>query len=302
MPGVFAMSITPFNHDGALDEVALREHLQFLAARSVGVYLASTGTGEGKSLSRDEVRRVYTIGVKTLKGKMPVYAAGMGLTDTRTVVERCNDALACGVDAVYLYGPRPGPEANKPSIQEMRTFFDDVLGAIDGPAWIANNTTVTAYELPHDLIADLFKKYGDKIVGIGNAHQDIHYTAGLVEVAGKKPVYVAMLPHLPGALALGARGTLAPDPNVIPTLCRLAYEGFCDGDSATAMKHFSRILRLGVTMSKYRNPRAQKAALNIMGLPGGYPRRPYLPLDEAAHKDIARALDSLDIRRIEGIG
>ncbi len=302
-PGVYAMSITPFNRDGALDEQALREHLRYLAAGGVGVYLASFGTGEGRLMTSEEIRRVYEIGVEELKGKTPVYAAGLGLTDTRTVIERANDATAAGVDAVYLYGPRPGPETNRPTAQEIERFFTDVLDAVRAPIWLANNTVVTGYELPLDLVTRITRRHKDKIIGICNAHADIGYTARLIEAAGPEmPVYVAMMPHLPATLALGGRGAIAPDPNVAPRLCASLYEAFRAGQAKRAMDAFGRVLRLGTVLATFRNPRAQKAALNIMGLPGGYPRRPYLPVGGAGVKEIARVLDELEIRKTEGIG
>jgi dihydrodipicolinate synthase/N-acetylneuraminate lyase len=45
--GIHAMSITPFDAAGSIDEGLLREHLCFVADLGVGVYVASQGSGEG---------------------------------------------------------------------------------------------------------------------------------------------------------------------------------------------------------------------------------------------------------------
>jgi 4-hydroxy-tetrahydrodipicolinate synthase len=302
MPGVFAMSITPFNRNGALDESALRQHLQFLSSRGAGVYLASHGTGEGPLLSRDELRRVYEIGVEELKGKTPVYAAGAAHPDTRTVIQRVTDAAATGIDAVYLYGPKTGPGTTRPNNDEIDGFFDDVLGSVKAKFWLANNTTVTGYELPLDVVRRLFTQYPEKLIGICSAHTEMGYHASLIAAVGPRvPVYVAMMPNLPGTLALGGRGIIAPDPNVAPRLCSTAHALFQSGQGSKALAEFARVLRLGAVLGKYRNPRAQKAALNLMGMPGGYPRRPNLAVDEAGMKEIAKTLKELDIKRSEGL-
>jgi hypothetical protein len=46
---------------------------------------------------------------------------------------------------------------------------------------------------------------------------------------------------------------------------------------------------------------ATKAALAQLGLPGGSPRRPRLPVPESNAAELAAMLDELDIRTIEGL-
>ncbi|HEX4778236.1 MAG TPA: dihydrodipicolinate synthase family protein, partial [Acidimicrobiia bacterium] len=58
----FVISLTPFTATGELDEDGLRGHLRRLASSGIGVYLGGSGSGEGYTLSRDEMRRVLEIG------------------------------------------------------------------------------------------------------------------------------------------------------------------------------------------------------------------------------------------------
>src|SRR5258706_5318517 len=105
---VYAMSITPFTRDGALDETLLRSHLRFLAAGGVGVFLCSQGSGEGDLLSAAEKLRVYEAGVDELRGVAPVCAAGIGLAgSTAEIAALARGAEAARVDAVYVLPPRP---------------------------------------------------------------------------------------------------------------------------------------------------------------------------------------------------
>ncbi len=44
-PGVYGMTITPFDEEGAIDEGLMREHLRYLAAGGVGVYVGERRYG-----------------------------------------------------------------------------------------------------------------------------------------------------------------------------------------------------------------------------------------------------------------
>src|SRR5262245_899669 len=102
-PGVHAMSITPFDRTGAVDEGLFRTHLRFLADHGVGIYVASQGSGEGDLLSFDEKLMLYRVAVGEVGGRVPVVAAGIGLAaSTATTRALAIDAAAAGVAAVQI--------------------------------------------------------------------------------------------------------------------------------------------------------------------------------------------------------
>ncbi len=45
--------------------------------------------------------------------------------------------------------------------------------------------------------------------------------------------------------------------------------------------------------------RATKAVLNRLGLPGGYPRKPQLPVTDATVDDLMRVIEDLGIAELE---
>ncbi len=69
-----ARNYTPFTADKKLDEAALRKSLQRFVDAKISPYLVSGGSSEANSLTRDEVRRIYEIGVEVCKGKVPAMA------------------------------------------------------------------------------------------------------------------------------------------------------------------------------------------------------------------------------------
>ena len=79
------------------------------------------------------------------------------------------------------------------------------------------------------------------------------------------------------------------------------FTAFQSGDKKGAAEAFERLKTLSAVLGKHHNPKSQKAALSILGRNGGYLRKPYLPIDDAARKEIAAVLDQLEVRKTEGL-
>ncbi len=300
-PGIYTASITPFSQDGAVDEGALRAHLDYLASAKVGVFLPLVGTGEAQLMREKEIRRVWEIGVEQLKGKVPVYACGIGPFDTAYTIELANEAGATGVDGIYLYPPRPLPSPVPQGRPEVEGYFKELLEGVKYPVHLANNPFIIGYSVPVDIFADCVNHH-DQVIGICDADFSLSYSQRLIEAVGSKAsVLEVITPNLLGSLAVGGDGALSIEANVAPRLCTTLFDAFRSGDAARAAELFQKLLKLQAGTGKFQNPTGIKAALNILGLPGRYPRRPYLTPDQAGQEEIKRLLDELEIREIEGI-
>jgi len=99
------------------------------------------------------------------------------------------------------------------------------------------------------------------------------------------------------AMALGATGYLTSEANLSPVLCRQVVDGFAGGDLRLAASSYATVVRLSTLLYVHGGIRATKAVLNLLGLPGGYPRPPQLPVpasDAASLADAIRSLGGLD--------
>jgi dihydrodipicolinate synthase/N-acetylneuraminate lyase len=73
---LYAVSITPFDAKGEIDEDGLRRHLQRLTASGAVPYLAGSGSGEANGLSPAERKQIFEIARDTLGPGTPLrYAA-----------------------------------------------------------------------------------------------------------------------------------------------------------------------------------------------------------------------------------
>jgi 4-hydroxy-tetrahydrodipicolinate synthase len=86
--------------------------------------------------------------------------------------------------------------------------------------------------------------------------------------------------------------------NLVPELCASLTEQYRAGDYAGAEAAYRRIMGLWPITARYRGGRGTKAALALLGLPGGTTRPPRAPLTEAEIADVAESLERLDIRSL----
>jgi 4-hydroxy-tetrahydrodipicolinate synthase len=287
------MAVTPFHPDGGIDEVALRETVAHLAAAGVGVYLGSYGTGEGHLLRDGEIEHLYEVGVAAAGGRVPVFAAAIGFTDTDRVVEQALAAQRAGVDAVQIHPPRPGPIAIRPRPNELARFYDDVLREVRGPVHLTNQVVMSGYALPTDLLEHLVASH-EQVVALNTSDQSSGATAAVVQrLAPLVPVYVGVISQLPMVLALGGAGALCFEADVAPRLCLDVVRCYRAGDLRGFEAGFGALMRLNEVLSRYQNPRSVKAAMRHLGLPAGALRRPYLELDPEEVAAIAAVLDTL---------
>lgn len=270
--------VTPFAEDGTLDEAALEVVVDRLAGFGFGLYMGSFGSGEGHLLRRAEIARLYRVAVDTSAGRAPVYAAALGFASTELTLELAREAQASGVDAIQLMPPRPGPPNVAPPSNELARYYDDILSAYDGDVHLTNEYFMVGYSVPAELMIDLCGRY-PKVTTINATHPDIGHAADITEALGNRvPVHVGLFTQLPTALALGAAGPLGFEATIAPGICIDMLDSYRQGDLSHFSECYRRVLQLHRVLMQARNPSSIKAALNLLGIPVGGTRRPYLPL------------------------
>jgi 4-hydroxy-tetrahydrodipicolinate synthase len=294
----FVISITPFGRDGGFDEAALRGHLRRMAAAGIGVYLGGGGSGEGYVLSADETVRLLQIGVEELKGKVPVRAMGVEPRTSDDMIAFMEMAAATGVEAAQIYSLDQG-HGHRPTRDEMYRYFDDVLRAGSLPAVLSTHQSV-GYQVPVAMLVEFADRF-DHLIGINATHQDLGYLTALVDALGDRLEIHVGGPQLAlTALALGATGYLSSEGNLAPHLCVGVINAYVDNDARRMAQLFGILLRLSGTFYGAGGIRATKRALSALGLPGGFPRLPQLPVSEDRVPALMQAIEDLGLAVIEG--
>jgi 4-hydroxy-tetrahydrodipicolinate synthase len=297
-PSTFVISLTAFGSDESLDEEALRAHLRRMAAAGIGVYLAGSGSGEGYTLSPAEVGRILQIGAEELGGKVPVRAMGVEPRTAGQMIELGRLAKTCGMEAMQLYSLDQG-HGNRPRPDEFERYLRDVLDHVDIPVVLSSHQAA-GYWMQPDLINTLVGEY-DSIIGINATNQDVMYLIEVIAaVDGRADVHVGGPMQATIALALGAQGYLSSDGNLAPKLCVSVIDRHAAGDLAARDTAYRTLMDLFTATRKHGGISATKGTLTALGMAGGIPRRPRLPISEAHASAMVATLERLGIPAIEG--
>jgi 4-hydroxy-tetrahydrodipicolinate synthase len=207
-------------------------------------------------------------------------------------------AAGMGVDAVQIYSLDQG-HGHRPNPDEIYRYFDDVLTAGNFPAVLSTHQSV-GYQVPVPMLVEFADRF-DHLIGINVSHQDLGYLTAIVDaLADRMEIHVGG-PHLAlTALSLGATGYLSSEGNLAPHLCVAVIEAYRDNDAKRMGHLFGALLRLSGAFYGAGGIRATKGVLNALGLPGGFPRPPQLPVSDATVSSLLGVLEQLGIGSIEG--
>ena len=94
--GAFTAIVTPFR-DGAFDEAAYRELIDFQIEGGIHGIVSCGTTGESATLSHDEHHRVVETAIEQTAGRVPVIA-GTGSNSTRESISLTQHAEKAGAN------------------------------------------------------------------------------------------------------------------------------------------------------------------------------------------------------------
>lgn len=286
---------TPFTSTGALDTDAAGKLLVWMLEQGMhGVNMLGT-QGEWFSMSQVEKKQLLTIAGNLLKGKMTLIAGCSAFTAIE-VLDNIATAASCGFDGVLV---TPPPYV-VPVENEIFEFYREVSADSALPICIYNWPPGTNVDMSLPLLAKLAEL--DKVVAIKNSTPDMgHFLDVFFALKDKVRIFgvpmnelgISLVQHHDADGTMGAGGILGSDhPNF--------YNAMWAGDIDTARtlgqrdRHYMTAWFKADYTGRFGSAQAMfKEALNLQGLPGGYPRKPILPLDETGVRKIRATLVEL---------
>ncbi|WP_433326383.1 4-hydroxy-tetrahydrodipicolinate synthase [Spirillospora sp. CA-294931] len=278
--------VTPFEPDGSVDydgAARLATHLVD-QQRHDGLVVNGT-TGESPTTSDDEKRRLLLAVIEAV-GDRAVIVAGAGSNDTAHSRELARQAEEAGADALLVVTPY----YNKPPQEGLIHHFTQVADAtglpnmlydIPGRAGVPIETATLLRLAEHPRIAAVKDAKGDLFAG-----SLVMSETDLVFYSGDDALNLAWL-------ALGAAGFVSVVGHVVGAELHEMIDAYRAGDQERALSIHRRLLPVVTAiMTRTQGAIAVKAALNLLGLPGGTVRG---PLVDASPEFAARLREDLTI-------
>jgi 4-hydroxy-tetrahydrodipicolinate synthase len=281
--------ITPMTSDGAVDYDGAAKLAAYLVTdmRNEGLVVNGT-TGEAPTTTDAEKARLVTVVREAVGDRVPVIA-GVGTNITAHSVELAKQAEQAGADGLLVVTPY----YNRPAQDALAAHFTAIADATALPSIIYDIPSRTGTEVATDTLVRLAEH--PRIVAVKDAKGDIRATSqvlarcDLAFYSGDDPMTLPLL-------SIGGVGIVSVTAHVVGDRIKAMIEAFGAGRNAEAAKlHLSM---LPVNVGLFRNQAAvlTKAAMDLLGLPGGGVRGPLLPASDAERRQLVEDLMAGGIR------
>jgi len=282
--GSLVALITPMRSDGAIDEKAFQDFVDWQVREGTHGVVPVGTTGESPTLSHEEHKRVVELAIEAAKGRVPVIA-GTGSNSTEEAIDLTRHAKAAGAQGALVVTPY----YNRPTQEGLYLHFKAIADAVDLPIIIYNIPPRSAVDMSVETMARLAKH--PNIVGVKDA------TANLARPLHQRRECGAMFNQLSGEdhtavafLAAGGDGCISVSANVAPRLCAEMHNAWQDGRTQDAIALQDRLLPLHDAMFCESSPGPVKYAASLLGHGTGYCRLPLAPLADASKQRVRAAM------------
>jgi len=281
--GSFTALVTPFKN-GALDEKAFRDLIEWQIAEGTKGLVPVGTTGESPTLSHDEHKKVVEWCIDQARGRVPVIA-GAGSNATSEAIELAQHAEKAGADAVLVVTPY----YNKPTQEGMYGHFKAVNDAIGIPILIYNIPPRSVVDMSVDTMKRLFEL--KNIAGVKDATGNLARVSTQREAMG--PDFIQLSGEDMTALAYnacGGHGCISVVSNVAPALCAKLQEATLSNDYPEALKIQDRLIPLHAAIFVEPGLSGAKCGLTLLGRGNEEVRLPLLPVTPPTKATIKKAM------------
>jgi len=258
--GIYAPIATPF-FKGEIDWDALKHNIEFYNKSKLAGLVVLGSNGEFAMLTYDEKVAMVSFVRKHLHNDKKIIA-GSGCESTRETIQLSNSCADVGADAALVVTPWYYKDSYK----------DDVLKAHYTTIADACVIPVMLYNMPR------------------NAGVNMSASLVINGTPAQFSVFAGSASFLYATLALGGVGGTLAVANVLPDLCVSLMEAVNEGRHAKAVEIQGRLMAVNAAVTSRFGIPGLKKAMDLIGLKGGEPRMPLLPLDDAKTADLKKIL------------
>ncbi|MEW9552829.1 5-dehydro-4-deoxyglucarate dehydratase [Nonomuraea sp. NPDC050783] len=288
--GLLSFPVTHFTSDLQFDEAGYRDHLAWLSEYPVAGLFAAGGTGEGFSLTAEEIDRVVRAAVAEVDGRLPVLAPATG--GTATAVAQARAAEAAGADGLLLMPPYL-TEAGQEGLVEH-------VSAVCGATGLGVVVYSRANAVLNDRSVERLTERNPTLIGFKDGVGDIESLTRIYARVGDRLAYIGGLPTAETfALPLLQLGMSTYSSAIFNFVPRFALDFYADVRAQDRAAVYRRIREFILPYLDIRNRTKGyavsivKAGLAAVGRPAGPVRPPLQNLTEAELAELTALIDTI---------
>jgi 4-hydroxy-tetrahydrodipicolinate synthase len=275
--------VTPFSADGSIDWAGVEKLAQHLVDTGHDGIAVNGTTGEAPTTKSSEKLEIIKVVKKVVGSKIQVLS-GAGDNETAYTVEQAKRSQDAGADGLLVVTPY----YNKPPQAGIEAHFRAVAAATDLPIMMYDIPGRTGVEIESDTIVKLFESVKN-IVALKDAKGNIAATSWVIKRCDI-PVYsgddILNLPFL----SVGAVGFVSVCGHTVGLQLKAMLDAWFAGDSQKALEIHQQLLPVFTGTFRTQGAILTKAAMKLMGLPGGTTRLPLVDATEAQIEQLRKDL------------
>jgi 4-hydroxy-tetrahydrodipicolinate synthase len=275
--------VTPFDKDGAIDWDGVAKLAQHLVDTGHDGIAVNGTTGEAPTTKSSEKLEIIKV-VKSVVGDKIMVLSGAGDNETSYTVEQAKRSQDAGADGLLVVTPY----YNKPPQAGIEAHFRAVAAATDLPIMMYDIPGRTGVEIESDTIVRLFETV-ENIVALKDAKGNIAATSWVIKRCDV-PVYsgddILNLPFL----SVGAVGFVSVCGHTVGNQLKAMLDAWFTGNSERALEIHQQLLPVFTGTFRTQGAILTKAAMSLMGLPGGTTRLPLVDATEAQIEQLRKDL------------
>ncbi len=275
--------VTPFDKDGAIDWAGVEKLAQHLVDTGHDGIAVNGTTGEAPTTKSSEKLEIIKVVKKVVGPKIQVLS-GAGDNETAYTVEQAKRSQDAGADGLLVVTPY----YNKPPQAGIEAHFRAVAAVTDLPIMMYDIPGRTGVEIESDTIVKLFESVKN-IVALKDAKGNIAATSWVIKRCGI-PVYsgddILNLPFL----SVGAVGFVSVCGHTVGLQLKAMLDAWFAGDADKALEIHQQLLPVFTGTFRTQGAILTKAAMSLMGLPGGTTRLPLVDATEAQIEQLRKDL------------
>ena len=275
--------ITPMTSDGSVDYEGAAKLASYLVddMRNEGLVVNGT-TGEAPTTTDEEKERLIRVVLEAVGDRAKV-VAGVGTNITAHTIHLAAQAERAGAHGLLVVTPY----YNKPAQSALVAHFSAVGDSTALPVLIYDIPARTGVAVATDTLVRLAEH--PRIVGVKDAKGDLAATSQVLARTGLVYYSGDDMFNLP-LLSVGASGFISVTAHVVGDRLHEMIEAFTAGRNGDARKLHLDMLPVNVGLFRNQAAVLTKAAMEMLGLPGGGVRGPLIPASEDERRQLREDL------------